>query len=392
MNRKQIEQAEQIKRMIARAKGLTLFGHAPDGRTWGKFCAENLQGALDGANEETDKETAALYKRAHAGDREARVELNALRIELVNNYIIPTLNFGSFFEVVTLADNESPYIQNNTRQQIKAGYISQNGDPLMTKVIPSQTEYPVDLHEVVTDEVTYKTRDLNKGDITAAAKSTFDIQFDLRNQIEQILFNLLTDGTAGAYQAFDFTNAKPDRRTLNLNTRVRKSVLPTTNDISVGTPSGSTVFDFATLQAIVNYAARFANCFPDGELRPTGEVIVPADDITGIANTFTTVINSAGPKPTDIVEQLASNGFYQVGRYLGVDWSLIPDNTIARSVCYPKFNRPVGKVFFKPSFDDAEETVDRKHNTATIWAKKVTGAYIPIPQRVNAARFTYSTN
>lgn len=380
-------QRQKIQSLQDRAENLGLFGFAPNGKPWGKYLAEELKLTLE---DEVDVEQLGkLYERAHRGDLEAKRELMSLRIETTSNFLVPTMNFGRFFEVRSLLPNESPAIQNNTKIEIRAGYIGQDGEAHMTKVIKQQSEETVDLHELVSDEVTYVTRDLYTGDITDAARATFDIAFDLAHQVEQKCFDLITAplSNGGSLGSFVLSDSNKAKRVYVAHSRVAAGVLPTTNDVQIESIGAATKFGPKVFEEIVDYSGRFASTDPEGDLIPTGEVIVPGQDIREIASgiTFT------GQKATDFAEGIIRRGWFDIGVFLGVNWRIISDNTIARKKCYARFNRPLGLLWLKPSMDDEEETVNRKRNLATRWMKKVMGLAIPTHWRKNVLRVEYRT-
>lgn len=378
------------KRLIdlqARAKALTLFGNAPDGRSWNDHLMEVFMGTVDAPAEEIreySKKLGDLYRRAHDKVPEAISELRGLVVETTQNFVTATTNFGSFFEVINLADNQAPAIVNTTRQEIKASYVGQDGKNELTKVIKPRNEVLVDLHELVSEEVEYRIRDIYTGDITEAARATFDVSFDLKQQLESKLFALLTDVSLGAFGAFDTTNANKAARTYQKHSRVYAGVLPTTNEIVLTDNGGATKFRFDVLKYAIDYALRFAGTEVDGDVKPTGDIIVPSQDITEIMDGITVI----SQKQSDIAEELQRQGWAGV-QYGGYNWRFIPDNTIARKACYVRLSKPVGKLWFKPGMADMEETVDRKKNLASRWEKIVIAAAIPIPSKKNILRVTY---
>lgn len=371
----------------ARAKALTLFGSAPDGRKWNDHITEALMGSLDASQEEIkdrNKYLADLYRRAHDKVPEAISELRGLVVDVTQNFVTATMNFGSFFEVINLADNQAPALVNTTRQEIKASYIGMDGRNEITKLIKPRNEVIVDLHELVSEEVEYRIRDIYTGDITEAARAVFDVSFDLKQQLEKKLFELLTDGSVGAFGAFDLTNSNKAARVYNRHSRVASGVLPTTNEIVLSGNSGSTKFRFDALLQAIDYAIRFTGTEAQGDIRPTGDIIVPSQDITGIMDGITVTAS----KQSEIAEELQRQGWMGIA-YGGFNWRFIPDNTIPQKKCYVRLSAPVGKLWFKPGMADMEETIDRKRNIASRWEKIVIAAAIPIPSRKNILRITY---
>lgn len=365
----------------ARATHLHMFS-APSFR-------ENLIAGLAAVADEgeTSKANAAefgkLVRRAHEGDLDARSQLNGLVIETVNNYVVASMNWGRFFEIRTLADNESPAIQNNTRQEIKAGYVAQDGSAAMTRVIKPQAEQTVDLSTLTSQVVTYRVRDIYTGNVEEAARATFDIAHDLKGKLESILFTLLTD----AVGSFDVTNANKASRVYNAHSRIAAGVLPTSNALTATGAGAQTKLAFACFDEVIDYCTRFAGSDSGLDLKPTGEVIVPSQDVREIASGIT--ITSA--KQSALAESVVENGWYNVGRYMGIDWRLVPDSTIAQKSCYPILNRPVGILWLKPGMAEVEEKVEKMKNQASRQESMVFGAAIPGPNKRNFVKLTYRT-
>lgn len=377
----------QLEYLLARAKGIKLFGVAPDGRNWNEYCSDNLQAALD-YDKDPDgdpKELAKKYDRAHRGDIDAQHELQALRIEQTQNYIMPALNYGMFYEIITLQENEAPYILNETMQEFKASYIGQDGGVETSKVVKPQKKVSVDLFELTTEAAQYMTRDLYLGrSIAAPAIASFNLAFDLQNKIDALQAKLLTDNLG----AFDLTNANRAARVLNANSRFLAGVIPTTNIITLSGNSGSTLLRPAVFQDIIDYAARFG-VDADGMLRPTGEILVPAQDAKEIAAGITfigqdSVLSKQGA-------QISDGGWYEIGTFLGVNWRLIPDATIAQKACFARFNRPAGIMWIKPSLDEEIEEVDKVKHLASRVQIKVMALAQPIPWKRNFAKVIYRT-
>jgi len=384
------ETREKLKVLQARAKAMTLFGGLKPNRALQDELIETLTATLSAEHKdlvESESELGKLYKKAHFGDLDARQELRGLVIEVTTNYITATMNFGSFFETRTLADSESPVVVNTTRhQEIKASYIGQDGSNEITKILKPRHEYTIDLHELVSEEAEYRTRDLYTGDISEAARVMFDISFDLKQKLETILFNLLTDPSVGAFGNFDLTNANKAKRTFNTHSRIASGVLPTTNELDISGVGAGTKFGFGVLDEAIDYNLRFTNTEASGDVRPTGDMIVPAQDIREIL----TGVTPTNAKQNAIAEELMATGWMSVS-YGGVNWKFIPDNTIGRKKCYVKLSKPVGILWFKPGMADMEEKVDRKTNLASRWEKIVIASTITTPAKKNILRIRYRT-
>ncbi len=381
---------QRLQALQSRAQHLTLFGAAPDGRSWNDTIAENIDRTLKASETElaeTAKRLGKLYRKAHGGDEEAQHELRGLLIERTQNFVLPSSNFARFYDLRTCGPDQNPAIKNETRQEIRAKYIGERGQSEVTKILYPNERATVDWHVLESEEAEYETFDLYEGDISDVARAQFDIDFDLNQALEA----KLGPGTgglmaSGVFGSFALTGGKASR-VYNKHSRIRSDVLPTTNELAIPSISGSTKLGQTTLEAIVNYCACFTKTTPDGDLMPTGEIIVPADELIQVVNGIT-VTNAA---QNAVAQQILQRGFYQLPEMLGVNWRLTPDNTIAKGYCYPILNKPVGILFRKPSADQMEEEILRRKRTARRWQNMVIASAIPTPNLKNIIRVRYHT-
>lgn len=364
--------------------------------------------------DQTTEEGRKAYNQAHAeavdliksawGDPQKMRILNAIRLETVNNYIMAKGNFMSMFEIVTLKDDEIPYVANETMQEIACGYIATDGTPRRFKIEKPQAQNAIDLRYVTSRRVGYRTLDIYKGDIGTVAQRTFDIAFDLSFQLDKNCYTLLTAalGSGGAFGAFTLTGSKPTRVFVNHSGILASTHLPTTNDIDMtanGTwPLGdgtSTSATFApprvgahTIIQIVKYADQWGDVFPDGRITPTGEIIVPAIDTFGFLNDLNLLTSSTRPNSTPTTEALNNSGYLTVN-IAGRNWRIIPDVTIPSGFCFPKFNKTPGRVYLKPGLDEEFVYTDREKHWEERSQQKVFGAYIINQKRMNVLRIKY---
>lgn len=348
-------------------------------------------GAYAKMTPEQESKAVELVKRALNGSDDARTQLNGIRVQEVNNFIYPSANFLPFFEIVNLGPADRPVIQNTTKLEMHVGYMSQHGKPNSVKLEHETDEATVALQRLTTDDVWYFTQDIYRGDITAPLRGTYDLAFDMKNQKEANAFDLLTATLAngGAFGAFDFTDPKKVKHVFKPHSRVRVANLPTTNDILVPGSGPATKFRFAVFAAIVGYGAQWADAFVDGPIKPTGDVIISSLDVTHLADE----IIPSGSTNNKVADQLLERGWAMVD-YLGNQFRLIADNTLEPGVCYPRYNKPVGWIYGKPSMDQdaiATTEADRRKAIERRYLTQVFGIAIPSPWRLRVARFRYRT-
>ena len=378
---------DQIKGMIERAT--ILNGRTLDGKDLATAVGQRLKDSLAAMDDEAQNKASVKLHQEAMHDPDKRRELCRLRIQTTENYILASNNFFRlFFNVVSLADDEAPIIQNNTTQEIRVGYVGQEGSPECIKVLKPQAEQQVALALVSTDKVRYRLRDIYSGDISQSAIKTVHLAFDMANKLDALCYNLMTASVVngGAFGTFTFTGNKASRIWL-ANSRILAANLPTTNDITVTGTTGSTKFRSAVFAAIGAYAAKFTGAFPGGDLFPTGEVLVPAGDIYDLADEILPTGSTSNP----VADSLLTGGPIRLGSYLGRPWVLIPDNTIASGICYARYNKSAGTAFLKSSWDQEFVDTEPMKNEEARWQQKAFGAAIAGPNRLNVARFTYKS-
>jgi hypothetical protein len=383
----------RLKQMRARATHLC--GRSIDGRPLSEAVAQALT-ELHDQNEELFKSPEKQRERSEylsKAEKDAilQEELCALRIEQANNYLLADLNIVPFFfNIVNLQNDERPMIQNNTKQNIRVGYTGgDNGPKHLVKIVPVQEEILMNLRWLATEEVRVKKIDIYRGDVTDAANSTLMEAYDMKNQVEQIGWDLITKTPAqgGLFGAFTFGGAKKCSDVYVANPRIQAGVLPTTNDIVLAGNGANTTFRWEAFQAALDYEARWGQAFMDGPLRLTGRIMISGLDVTGIAKT----IVPTGNTNNSVADELLEKGWSQVG-YLGRNFTLMADNTIPPKSCYFEFNKKPATMWLKPGLAHEERRDDyetRKTNEEFRYMKQPIGGFINAPDRVRALRITF---
>lgn len=384
---------DQLKRFAARAK-TSLCGYTMvNGQkvAIGDATAQFFNDLLTSTNDPEKLKQRGEFMHRAENDPVAKAQLCGIRVEQFNNYILASQNIlGMFFNVVNLADDERPVIQNTTDQEIRVGYIGANGEPKSKLVERDDEEALVNLHYLTSEQVTYRKKDIYRGTIVDAALQTLRLAYDVKNQMEGQAFTLLTAAVnaGGAFGAFTFTGKKANYTYL-ANSRIKTANLPTTNDIVLASNSGSTKFRYEVLRAALRYGNQWTGCFPEGDLIPTGRILVPALEASDIAEE----IVPSGSTSNAVADQLLQNGWTQID-YLGRKFMLVSDNTLDAKTCYVEFNRKPGTAYFKPSQDrdvvGNTYELDKK-NLEERYMQKIFGAYINSATRVNVCRIKYTT-
>lgn len=398
---------EAIKRMQAR---VTLLG--------GVGCNTHLLPELTGVlkqlceNKETSQEQCQRLM-ASWDDPKLRRELCEVRVQTVNNFIRAEGNFlSNFFTEVPLGPADRPAIQNETMNEISVGYISQDGRARSMKPLAPQSETLIPLRTVGSERVGYFLQDIYNGNVAPAAQRTFDIAWDLTFKIDRLAKAMLEASlvNGGVYGAFTVTGNRQDRVYVP-HSGIITANLPPTNDIVLSNDyisgsSGPKWFEYwdaakyngaeSTTTSnkfrldVPNAVNKYCNSWGNllgGPIRPTGVIIVPSGDSTGLVGQ----VSPTGPAANSVAEGLLHN-YQTIPNYLGVNWVLVPDATLPAGTCYPILNRPVGYYYTKSSMDMEEVDTQRSKNWEERAMTKVVGFAIPSPHRPYAVRVTYAAS
>jgi hypothetical protein len=349
-------------------------------------------------NDSKDHKEVAERIKAAWNDPQAQLALNAARIWQVGNFIAAESTFRSaFFEIVTLRPDEEPWVQNETKNEVRVGSISEDGTPETVRVLKADSKFALGLYMIASDYVKYRTLDLYKGDITGPQKATFDIARDLTFKLDRLHYSLLTAALAdgGCFGAFVTEQGKANRaqRIYMPHSGIVVAHLPTTNDFDNAavqawdTEQNLTGFRPAVIKVIEAYANRWGNALPDnaGRLVPTGEIIVPASDLENLGKYLAVSNNTVA---SDLQNQVEKNGFASL-TFWNRTWRFIPDVTIVSGTCYPRFNLPVGLSFDKPSHGGEDVQTNKLEHWEKRAQSRAWGAAILSQWRVRACRIKY---
>lgn len=329
--------------------------------------------------------------RVQNGDPVAKAQFCAARLEQYNNFLMARLDWiNQYAEIVTLAPDEWAAEQNSTQNEITCLYIGEDGTAKMQKIAKEDPEFRLQIRLLTTPVIRYKARDLYRGNVVDAALQTINLTFDMANKANSEFFTMLKNNAFVA--AWSFSNAKKQKWPFITNSYIDQNNLPAGNDVTVTGASSSTFFDWATLDEIVDWAARWNGLSPDGDLRPTGRIRLPSSHM----RKFGSGTSPSGAMPSKPAEQVLEQGWTGV-RYRNIDWTFIPDSTLPANAytCYPEFNMKPARYFKKPAFDqDVVRTGQQDHrlleaNEEERQVQTVYSASINTANYRKLARFTY---
>ena len=357
-----------------------------------ELCAAFDAAIKNFGNEDGVKDSLELQRRAYQ-DRlngnfgsEANMELNAYRITTTDNFITAGANGLSFFEQVTLADNEMPLIENKTRHQIAVTAIGQDGGVLKDHFLPVGAETTPNLAILTTPDFEYTIWDLRKGDVRDTAFANVDMALDMTMKLNGTYWALAKTaiGNFGL-------SGKKESRVYVPHSSINTNNLPTTNLLvpaSGNTTSSKWRLDCVKL--ILQYEAKWEGVmFSDGVPLRAQVVYIPSSDTTGLLDAITET-------STDnvITRQLAENVFSVtlMGRTIMLmgDATLNPNDGLA----YVRFNKSIGEYYSKPSADRVwvdDSMPLRKLNKESMSMTKAHGGALISNRKMNIAAVRYRT-
>lgn len=358
--------------------------------------------------EPDEKAQAEFIKKAWGPDGRGRTDemlaLNALRIEQVQNYMSAESQWASgFFNQVTLGPSDEPVYTNETMEEVRIGHLGEGGTPDSVRVVKTQSKTTVGLRILSSAKVRYLVNDLYKGSIGEMARRTLDIARDLRIKKDQEHYNVLTQSTAngGAFGVFSYEQGRSNKATRIYvpHSSIATSRLPTTNDIDLTAAANTTnnpmsygsltAFDpQKVILAIQHYANQWGDNLPGGgRLVPTGDIIMPSDEIISVATAnFLTANSNTSALQTQVYE----NGYMSV-MFGGKKWNFIPDASYCPDgYCFPRFNLLPGISYTKPSFDKEFVETDLRTGWETRDQLTAYGAVVISQYRPRALRIRYA--
>ncbi|MHB1308290.1 MAG: hypothetical protein ACYDC1_06285 [Limisphaerales bacterium] len=334
----------------------------------------------------------ALLRDVWAGTPGAMQSLNAIRIETVDNFLLPDADLATgFFEIINLLPNEVPVVHHTTRQQVNVAYLADGGQPRHMIITPDMDEVKIPLNILASDSVDYRPRDIYLGgDGAENAWKTVEIAFDLAVKADQAAMTLLDSAMKPVGSPFNYTTGKRSRRVFVPHSGIVTANLPTHNDIVLAGNTGSTKFRVEVLQAALKYSDSWGKRAATGELRPTGVVYVPSSETTDILTSFDTTGSVGNPTADSVFAN-----YMHIDH--GIRWTIIPSNRLPLGKCWVQLNQKVGRIYTKTSYDvshDSMETPEgRKKAILTNRAErqmfKVWTPYVLDQSIPNALRITY---
>ena len=317
-----------------------------------------------------------MIKLAREGDASMKAAVSKIRMLRINNYLVARSNALTFFERVTLADDEIPYMVNESRTPIVISYIGQDGRARKTQIMKYQEEQQLALALISSEEVEYPLMDIYRGRVADEVKALVDISQDMDNKIDALAWPYITASTIGTFN----TGGTRAGKHFVVGGAINIANLPTTNLVVSSSSGAGTRFNKDCLDAILDYIGAWGDILPGGAMSPV-VVYLPSKDAMGWVRSITMT-----SQPNSLVEQVIDTGFPM--HYAGRNWVFVGDPTLdpTAGLAYVRTNKPVGQFFEKPGMDQTVDEVtseSRKQNKGSMYSQKVIGWGLPTTWALN---------
>jgi hypothetical protein len=314
--------------------------------------------------------------------------LHAARVETVNNYLAATSMIAAgFFQLIELKPDETPVYLGETGQEVTFAFMGQNGGVNWQTIDTTETSgTPIEIRGFTRTSgwKEYQTMDVNRGVMKDSVTKTLDIARDLAWLKEGDLWNLLK-AQLGAFSGKN-TGRKANRAFV-LHSSIKSSVLPTTTQINV--TAGSKTKIQKILSGIINYETSWGRgTFQDGDLRATGEIFITSNEVGPLFDE----LDITQPL-SDTGEKIVQSGDFAV-RVGNRTFQFIPIATTQMTAgkVYPKWNKPAGILYTKPSLPLNREVIETFGDAMEYERRKMTAwmaMFCPAPWAPRFVEFQY---
>lgn len=315
-------------------------------------------------------------------------EMQEVRREIINNWVIAESHALNFFRVVTLAENEEPVIEVNTDEEVPVRYLGSDGTPKLFQAHRDRSRTVPDWFQLSSDWFEYTLVDPRHGREADLATVNVNIAHDLEKKLDKILWDDFIKANT-TISAFDFTNADRSKRTMNFHSSVVLANIPPSNDLTAANSTAGKQWRKECIDVITRYQNRWANAFP-GRMVKALETYVPSLDNDGWLDDITLTAQANYITDQIMKEGRPTRGFGGEG---GLNTVPIVDLDPAGYAGYTRFDHPIGYVFLKPTLNNTLRD-DRAITVARNKAREMQSFWVCVcvvePWRINVTKTTYS--
>lgn len=328
-----------------------------------------LQEAREGVTHEQRRDRLILAGK----DDSVKNEMAAARLIKVTNDILAQ-NFAlSFFELMTLADNEWPIIMNeNIDKNFTVRYLGENGGQLKKQIVDRRTHIQLLMKTLATQEYEFPLYNVQTGRYDLMAKTEARLTYEMARKLDKVALALL-DTAAIATGLRATLNMHPDIVQANLSDKNYFDL----NGVGIAGKNG-----VEKMKQILDYCARFSSDTQDDLEGIQIKAIYMSSlnmrdfwDMTDLVAGYS--LGSSVVNPQDTIPIEAKTQIYRSGKLeqmFGYPFAIVTRNTITSPYAYVSTNKPVGYFWQKPSLEQVLHNNSPEYqmlNKNSLWMKKV---------------------
>ncbi len=312
------------------------------------------------------------------GNNEVAQEIAAARLIKVSNDVLAHTFALSFLELMTLGDNEWPYVYNrHIDRNFKVTKIGQNGGAPKKQVVERMTTTQFLMERIASEEYEFPLWNLQIGQEDELDAAQRRITFELMLKIDKLAQGILDANAISSGL----------RATLNLHPSINASNIPDKNYYDLSGTDTSGKWSVEKFKQILDYAARFTADTSDdlGDMQIKAFYIPSPNkrDIWDFVDLVSAYDGSSGAAPAGVIADPKSTIPHEVKteiwrsnrleQMFGYKFAIVTRNTLATATNYVSTNMPAGYFWTKPSQDEVlldNSPKMRKVNKNSIWMAK----------------------
>jgi hypothetical protein len=353
--------------------------------------AEHVIAALkaieDATASVTDEQRKAEFVKAQT-DPETAKALAGAQVKRIEEYVLANTFALSFFELETLAPEDTPVEVVRTRDRASiCHWISQSGKPKKRQITDDDSRTDYSMAKITTGRIEYPTGDINLG-----FKPFMKYRAEVEEQATHRLDMKLDTYCKALLDAGDLPSGL--RATLNFESEVIQANLPDANYLDLSTEAtygtGGAI-NLPRCKAIMSYLNSWTgDSTPDRTPLRMTNIFTGAPALETLWDLPSQVAGyahaTAELDPKNVIPESARVELFRTGKIMdmfGYQFNWVPRNTLTAQYLYIATNKPVGTMWHKPAFDKAktitgemDEDLNRRMMEA-FWMEKVIQFTLP---------------
>ncbi len=316
--------------------------------------------------------------------------LNAFRRNIVDIGMWARPGWLSFFDFISLADDEHPQIQQDFENEFPIIQLGQEMGIEVRRYLKENMSFrDINMEFRSTPELRYTIRNPDTG--------SFNLNRPKMNELERAHTYNMNElgGDAIALALGAFPTALGGQSFFLHNAGLTHSSfknVPSSNDLDL---SAQTKITKEIFIAIFDYMVRMPGFGEGQDFRNIRTILVPSIDmkemwrfvaVTSGFDAGATVVPEA-TFAQDVIADLQRNGIPT--QMFGIPFSIVPDKTLPTGSLYVSFDQAAGTIWEKPGHTMVVDRVEMENNVGVVKLLKNYQVAIEPHQRPNVIRVTY---